>query len=102
MQVFGALAKALTFVGSDDRQAGPAGLFSGLFVGPSLGWPAGVQEEDRDRPWAWAVGLTEPTPPEVVTPTTTARSATRHADDEAVAVFIDFDVPRVPVQRVLP
>jgi hypothetical protein len=30
-------------------------LLGGLFAGPGeLGWPAGVQEEDRDRIWSWA------------------------------------------------
>jgi hypothetical protein len=32
-----------------------AALLGGLFAGPGeLGWPPGVQEEDRDRIWSWA------------------------------------------------
>jgi hypothetical protein len=53
MSVFGAIAETLALVGSVDGRAGPAGLFTGLFVAPALGWPHGVQEEDGDRPWRW-------------------------------------------------
>ncbi len=53
MVVFGAIAKALMLVRSGYGRASPAGLFAGLFVAPGLGWPEGVQEEDRDRLWSW-------------------------------------------------
>ena len=34
---------------------GMTDLFAGLFHGPELGWPHGVQEEDP-VPWNWAAG----------------------------------------------
>ena len=53
-------------------------LLGGLFAGPGeLGWPPGVQEEDRDRIWSWAP------PPQAV-----------EGD------LIDRDVAPVPVGRV--
>lgn len=74
------LARAVRFVGAThgrDRRAG-ATLLEGLFTRPDgLGWPPGVQEEDRDRIWSWSP------PPETV-----------EGD------LIDAGVAAVPVQRV--
>ena len=36
------------------------------------GWPRGVQEEDRDRPWAWLVNVINPPPEPTIDDTSTA------------------------------
>ena len=58
--VFGALAKGLIVLGGAHGQSEPTGLLRGMFSSPTLGWPEGVQEEDRDRIWAWDSLPTEP------------------------------------------
>ncbi|HEY7600503.1 MAG TPA: hypothetical protein VH741_11305 [Candidatus Limnocylindrales bacterium] len=45
------------------------------------GWPRGVQEEDRDRPWTWLVNAIKPAQPTIsdsatAAPTTRIRSRT--------------------------
>jgi hypothetical protein len=84
MVIFGAFAKALLLDRSGNGRASPAGLFAGMFVAPGLGWPVGVQEEDRDRLWSWAA---PPPRPEV-------------PPGPPVAELIDLDAGGVPVQRV--
>ena len=88
------LARGARFLGMMDaraQQAG-AGVLDGLFAlsreysrSGELGWPHGVQEEDRDRVWTWAP------PPEP-------------ADESDVidvrADLIDAEIALVRVQRV--
>lgn len=94
MVVFGAIAKALMLVRSVDGRASPAGLFAGIFVAPGLGWPEGVQEEDRDRLWSWDASPSsssitiEPPAAQPVLPM-----------EPRVGVLIDLDVGGVPVHR---
>jgi len=78
------LARTLRRVGSAYGRASPAGLFAGMFVAPGLGWPVGVQEEDRDRPWGWV------TPPR-------ARPA---APEPPGPALVDIEDAGIPVQRV--
>lgn len=54
------VAKGLMMIGGVDGRSGPAGLFRGMFSSPNLGWPRGVQEEDRERAWSWDSPPTEP------------------------------------------
>lgn len=84
MLVLGALAKSLLVVRSVYGRASPAGLFAGMFVAPGLGWPRGVQEEDRDRPWGWDASTPAP--------------AT--APDPPVAELIDVEDGGIPVHQV--
>jgi hypothetical protein len=58
--VFGALATGLIVLGGTYGRSGPTGLLRGMFSSPTLGWPVGVQEEDRDRIWSWDQLPTEP------------------------------------------
>jgi hypothetical protein len=48
-----ALVKGASYLGITFGRSGPAGLLQGMFSNSSLGWPHGVQEEDRDRLWSW-------------------------------------------------
>ncbi len=75
-----AFATGARMLGSASGRAGPAGLFRGLFGSTGLGWPTGVQEEDRDRLWSWA----EPAEPQ------------DEPDDE----LVDVSEGAVPVRRV--
>jgi hypothetical protein len=58
--VFGVVAKGLLTIGGVYGRSGPAGLLGGMFSSPTLGWPHGVQEEDRDRAWSWDPPPNEP------------------------------------------
>ena len=58
--VFGVLATGLLVLRGAYGRSGPTGLLRGMFSSPSLGWPEGVQEEDRDRVWSWDTAPTEP------------------------------------------
>ncbi len=79
--VFGVLARAFALLGGGYGRSGPSGLLSGLFNSPGLGWPEGVQEEDRERVWSWA-------PPAVV------------PDDADLIDVPTLGVEPAPVQRV--
>ena len=58
--VLWALAKGILAIGGVHRRVSLGGFFGGMFAAPTLGWPTGVQEEDRDRIWSWEAPL--PTP----------------------------------------
>jgi hypothetical protein len=49
-----AFATGARMLGSAYGRGGPSGMFRGLFGATGLDWPAGVQEEDRDRVWSWS------------------------------------------------
>ena len=54
------LLVASALVGSGWRAyRGLDDILTGLFRGPDLGWPHGVQEEDP-QPWNWAASHPEP------------------------------------------
>jgi hypothetical protein len=53
MVISGAIAKTLMLLRPGSGRTEPSVLFEGLFSAPDLGWPHGVQEEDRDRLWSW-------------------------------------------------
>ncbi len=62
----GILLRGARLLGVWFGRAGPAGLFVGLVGGSAqLGWPIGVQEEDRDRPWGTLGAAGSPGEPEV-------------------------------------
>jgi hypothetical protein len=96
MLVLGAFAKALMLVRSVDGRASPAGLFVGMFAAPGLGWPEGVQEEDRDRLWSWDVPSLEPEAPIG----TAAAAEPGAAPGVPVAELIDVEVGTVSVHPV--
>jgi hypothetical protein len=66
LAVFAVVAYGLVALGGAYVRAGPAGLFGGMFRAPTLGWPVGVQEEDRDRVWSWAPPGAEPDDADVI------------------------------------
>ena len=105
--VLGVLARVLTMVGAVYSRASPSGFLTGLFTAPTLGWPVGVQEEDRDRVWNW-----DPPDSDVVAPSARVAAvdgrigADRDLVAESTADFVpagaieDIDVARIPVYRV--
>ena len=82
------LVTGASLLGIGFGRSGPAGLLGGLFSAPSLDWPHGVQEEDRDRVWSWEAAAAEPP--------ATEPPATEPPDAEVVEVT----AVRAPVQRV--
>jgi hypothetical protein len=78
-----ALVKGASYLGITFGRSGPAGLLRGMFSAPSLDWPHGVQEEDRERIWSWEAPATGP-------------PAKEAPDAEVVEVTEE----RVPVRRV--
>ena len=78
-----ALVKGASLLGITFGRSGPAGLLGGMFSAPTVDWPQGVQEEDRDRVWSWS-------PPP-------AESKAGEAPDAEVVESLD---ERAPVQRV--
>jgi hypothetical protein len=66
LAIFGGVAYGLFTLRSADDRTGLAGLFRGMFSAPTLGWPDGVQEEDRDRVWSWAPPDAEPDDADVI------------------------------------
>jgi hypothetical protein len=77
------LVKGASLLGIAFGRSGPAGLLGGMFSAPSLDWPHGVQEEDRDRVWSWDLPRTEQ-------PTT----------EPPAAEVVEVTAERAPVQRV--
>jgi hypothetical protein len=97
------LARTLGMMDARTRRTG-AGVLDGLFAfsgqysnSGELGWPPGVQEEDRDRIWRW-------TAPEAAAGDLIAGEGD-FIDAEgdfsaAQGALIDADVAPVPVRRV--
>jgi hypothetical protein len=80
------LVKGASVLGVAFGRSGPAGLLGGMFAAPSLDWPHGVQEEDRDRAWSWEAAAAE-------------LPATEPPGVEVVEV-VEVTAERAPVQPV--
>jgi hypothetical protein len=101
------LARALGVLGRVYARASPSGLLDGMFSAPTLGWPVGVQEEDREQIWNWTAPAPDPagSDAQVVADadraTACAELQAGFTEDFALAGAIeDIAVAPIPVQRV--
>ena len=98
--VLGALARAFMAIGRVYGRVSPAGLLSGLFTAPTLGWPIGVQEEDRDRAWSWSTPTSSPVVPGPDLASEDGLPAGRTEDFAQPGAIEDIASAQIPVRRV--
>jgi hypothetical protein len=87
------LGRIALAIGGAYARIGPSDFLSGLFSAPTLGWPSGVQEEDRERLWSWSPA---PASPIVDGPLIGAADPT----DAISAAIEDIPDSAIPLRRV--
>ena len=85
-----AVAVAASVVWSLLGRSGPSDVLAGLFVAPTLGWPHGVQEEDRERAWVPSPGEADGA----------GAPAGGGPGDAPSAEVVDVETERAPLRRV--